>query len=279
MTKLRADLHNHLRTSSNLQPEDFNRAIDIARERLGPDGTFSIANFGDKRYEKFAGLRGYERVYVGENNSAVYVPSKKVLVVKAQEVPTKQGHLLVLGLGFEQHLKPNQDLEYTIREADEKTTGEAAKVADHPFFLAGIGPYLQQHPKLLEQLDGIEIHNGEAIFGNANKKARDFYNQVKSDYPNLGALSSSDGHSFYELGKSWTEIDFPDIDNPAQFVPSLKQAIRATNSQTPYHNHVSYAGFIDHALDLAFITKVAPRIGMAKMFETDRPEEKDLNTI
>lgn len=267
----KADLHNHLRTSSNLKHEDFNLAIDIASKKLGKNGKensiFGLANFYDKRYEQFIGLKGYERTYVGENRTAIYIPEKKVLVVKAQEVPTKQGHVLVLGLGDNVHIKRYITLEDTLKEAEDKN---GVIVADHPFFISGIGPYLQQHAELLEHLDAIEIHNGEAIYG--NRKAKEFYAEQKPSHIDLGALSSSDGHSFYELAKNWTEINFPDIEQPKEFLQSLKKSIRNTNQFTPRKNYISYFGFIDHATDLVFITKIAPRIGLKKLFETDRPD-------
>jgi hypothetical protein len=51
--KIKADLHNHLRTSSNISYSDFNNSIDIALDRLGSGGMFGMINFDDKRYEKY----------------------------------------------------------------------------------------------------------------------------------------------------------------------------------------------------------------------------------
>ena len=67
MTKVKADLHNHLRTSSILRNEDFNQAIDLASKRLGSSGIFAMVNFYDKRYENFISLKGYNRDSLGEN--------------------------------------------------------------------------------------------------------------------------------------------------------------------------------------------------------------------
>lgn len=271
MTKSRADLHNHLRTSSNIREQDFYRAIDLASQRLGEYGIFALVNFADKRYEHFIAQynpKTCTRQDIGEDRNAIYIPERKVLIVKGQEVPTKQGHLLVLGLPYNKHIKQHQTLEDTIKQAMDLN---AIKIADHPFFKAGIGPYLKQNPELIAFLDGIETHNGEAVYGNKEAEIFHrlcFYNQ----FPNLGGLSSSDGHSFDELGRSWTEIDFPDITDSKRFVPSLRKSIRSTNPKTPRQEHTSYFGCLYHLLGLAFITKIAPKIGLAKMFETDRPE-------
>lgn len=265
--KSKADLHNHLRTFTKRDFNnngDFNRAIDIIARRLGENGVVSVTTFDDRNYERFidSDSKGYERVPVGINKQGVYVPEKKVLIVKSQEVPTKRGHLLVLGLGYDENLKQNRSLEETISEADDKTNGEAIKIADHMFFASGVGFYLEYCPELIHYFDAFEI-NGEAVYG--NKKAKRFYSKVKPKNPQLGILFSSDGHSFHELGKSWTEIDFPDIENPNEFIFTLKQEINSTNLKTPRREHVSYLGFADHAAKLA-ARELGVKLGFGKYF-------------
>lgn len=102
--KIKADLHNHLRTSSIFENSDFNNSIDTASKKLGGGACFGLINMHDRRYEKFADLKGYEREWIGDNKNGIYIPEKDVLVVRGQEVTTKQGHLLV-GLGYDVHLK------------------------------------------------------------------------------------------------------------------------------------------------------------------------------
>ncbi len=218
--KVRADLHNHLRTLSNLRQKDFNIIIDLARQRLGENGIFAFVNFNDKRYERFIGLKGYERDYIREDRTAVYVPEKQVLVVKGQEIPTKQGHLLVLGIGCDEHIKPDRTLEDTLKEAGDKN---AIVIEPHGYSKNGIGFYLEDNIGLYFHLNAVETHNGETL-RKVNQKARTRYRELKSLYPyiNLGALSSSDGHSFHELGTNWTEIEMPDLENPLRFVHSLR---------------------------------------------------------
>lgn len=260
MVLVKADLHNHLRTSSNLKQEDFNRAIDLAEKRLGKNSIFALANFSDNKYEQFTGLRGYERQYLGENKNAIYVPSKKVLVIKAQEIPTQQGHVSALGLHYNQQIQEHRSLEETLEEIDNATDGEAIKIASHPFFQYGIGDYLQKHPDLLEFLDAIEIHNGEAMFG--NQEALAFYKELfKQSFP-IGALSVSDGHSFHELGTNWTSIEFPET-NPMNFLHSLKYSIRDTNHYTSKKTSTSYLGAAGHLMRIktsAALNSLATRI-------------------
>ncbi len=267
--KVKADFHNHIRTASRLSEDDFNRAIETAYQRLGDGGTFGMINFNDKRYEKLISLGGYEREYIGEYRNAVYVQNDSgdgILVVKGQEVPTKQGHLLILGLGYDEHIKQNRTIEDTIKEAKDKN---ATIVLDHPFFreVGGAGYYFREKPCLLSDIDAIEVHNGEAaIRPLANWRARNLFNTIVT-YP-TGALSSSDGHSLYELGKSWTEINEIDREN---FSESLRKSVQNTKKANR-ENYSSKIGAIDHMTDMFFVSKVAPKIKLGWMFETERPE-------
>lgn len=263
--KVKADLHNHLRTSSNLQQRDFNLAIDTARQRLDENGIFALVNFADRRYEQFIGLPGYERIYLGDKKQGVYVPEKRVLVVKGEEIGTRQGHLLVLGLGYKQHLKQGRSLEDTLKEAKEQ---RSICIADHAFSHNGIGSYLEANPELIRELDALEVHNGETL-PKANKRALDFYLSQLLTKNYIGALASSDGHSFYELGRSWTRINFPEPSN--QFIENLRRSILNAGEGTDMRLHTSYIGMIDHIADLLFILNIAPKIGLAHLFETDRP--------
>jgi hypothetical protein len=277
---VKADLHNHLRTSSNLSDSDFNATINTSLRRLGPEGIVGLVNFDDKRYEQFINLKGYERTYVGEKSNGIYAYAPRqrgIFVIKGQEVPTQEGHLLVFGLGKDVHLKQHRNLKDTLKEAKDNN---GIVVVDHPFHSHGLGTYLEHNKDMINEIDAIEVHNGEAALGlphtpfpyRANQKAQEFYDRMKQEFPHLGALSSSDGHSLYEIGSSWTEIGEPDIWHNYRFVDSLRDSVRDTNNQTSAKRSNSVVGALDHMLDLAFIIKVAPKIGLSKRFETERPQ-------
>src|SRR3989344_1224638 len=121
MALVKADLHNHWRTSSRFRKRDLNHAVDVAGNRLGSNGLIGLVNFSDRRYEMTINSPGYERDYLGENKNGVrvYGSNGTLIIVKGQEVPTKQGHILVLGLGVDKHLKERGTLEETIAEADD----------------------------------------------------------------------------------------------------------------------------------------------------------------
>ena len=103
MSKIKAALHEHLKTTSKLRKNSFDRAFHNAIYRLGPQCLVSVIDFDDKRYKSFIGLPGYPRDYIGEDKRAVRVHSRMgdidYIVVHDEEVTTKQCHLLVHGLG------------------------------------------------------------------------------------------------------------------------------------------------------------------------------------
>ena len=274
--KVKADLHNHLRTSSIFRDSDFNKGMDVASKRLGSGGVIGIVNCDDQRYEVISGLRGYNREFVGEQKNGFYVSEKDVLAVKAQEVATEDGDLLVLGLGKDVHVKQHQPLNDTLKEAKDK---DGIVVAVHPFAHGGIGEYLLMNPYSLGDLDAIETYNGQVAFGipkspfpvGANQKAQKLYDEMKGVFPNLGSLTCSDGHSMWEIGRSWTMIDELNL-NPSQFNDSLRNAVRNTDNNTVTQRKNGAVGMIKHIADLAFIIGVAPKIGMADNYKVDRPE-------
>lgn len=234
---VKADLHSHLRTTSYWQEGDFNRAVDVAQRRLGEGGIFGLVNFSDTRYETFSGLTGYDRDFVGEGKNAVYVPQKDIFIVRGQEVPTQQGHLLVLGLPKDVHLRERRSLEDAIKEARDSN---GIIIADHPFYREGIGPCIQDKPELVKQFDAFEVFNGEASLWipgltprHANRNASDFYSKRRYEFKwhtKVGDVVSSDGHSFFELGRCWTALDIsPTLTTEAsseKFVNALRESIR-----------------------------------------------------
>lgn len=272
---VKADLHNHLRTSGRYYEGDFNRVVEHASRKLGAGAVLGVINFLDWRYEHLINSKGYERQNLGENKNGIYVPEKDIYLIRGQEIPTKEGHLLVLGTGEGSYLKKERKIEDTIKEAKDQN---AIIVVEHPFYLAGLGSYLEKNLELLEQVDAIEIYNSTAAFGlpfspfpfRANKKAQEFYAKIKQDFPHLGAISSSDGHSFYEVGSSWTEIKKP---SNKDFVSALRDSIRETNLNTPRKTKSSVFGSLDHLVDLVLITQIGFRIGLEDFYRgPDRPE-------
>lgn len=265
MVKVKADLHNHLRTSSNMEGL-FNKVVDKTREKLGPGGIIAVANYNDERYESLVNQKGYERSYIG---NATYIPEKNVLIYKAEEVPTKQGDLLVLGISENKHLKPGRSLEDSLKEAKDNN---GINCGVHEFYFAGVGPYLKRHQHILEYFDGFEIHNGEAVIyipriapANANKKAQEFYdNIIKPSWLQIGGFSSSDGHSIFEIGSSYTTIEEPPILFAEKLNESIRRSIKHHRDFSKDKRSNSYIGSLKHIAELGWF-KVEQRIKSFKI--------------
>ena len=260
---IRADLHNHLKSGSYMSTGIFNKAIDRARNRLGKYGIMGLVNFSDHRYEDFSELKGYERE---DKGNAIYIPEKEILVVKGQEIPTKQGHLLVLGLEKGKYLQENRTVEDTIKEAKDNN---GIIIADHPFYIAGIGIYLSRNTHLIGDIDALEVFNGEAVWipgltpRNSNKKAEEFYTRCLECNPKIAGISSSDGHSLYEIGNCSTNIrclpEYKEINDSEDLIKNIRKSLQVYDPLFSPVNRASRIGAIDHIVDLALVTKVSKK--------------------
>ncbi len=243
--EIKADFQNHWTTKSRvLNPHEVaGRILDS----LGKGGLCGLVNYSDRRYEAFA-ERADGLPMVTRLANAVYFAGRDVLVVKGEEVPTADGDLLVMGLNEDKHLSPKKSLEYSLKEAHEN---EGVVIITTPFFgISRVGEIIQKNPKLLSLVDAIEVHDGEAL-KSANKKAKEFYNNVIKDYyPHLGQLASSDGHSFMEVGSSCTKLSMPQysqIHSAHQLRDNLRQAVRESKSDENLHKSNSVMGALIHA--------------------------------
>lgn len=264
--KIKADLHNHLSTVR----EDLSglaiKSVERASKNLGSHGIIGIINAQDKgigRYETFiSGLRSYNIEDIG---NAVYIPKKAIYVVRGQEVFTKdqRGHLLVLGLNRGTVLEDRICLEDTLKQA--KDSGSVI-ILDHPCFADGvIARNPEKYLEFLEKglVDGIEVHNGEAWlpipgYFLANRKAQGLFGQLMQRY-NIGAISSSDGHSVREIGSSYTLLGQPDFENADKLRETLRKAIREHKDFSQDRQTNSYFLALNHGLKVAslrFLSKL-----------------------
>ena len=175
-------------------------------------------------------------------------------------------------------LKNSISLEDTLKKARDNC---GTMIVDHPFYLKGIGNYLEKNLKLLKYIDAIEVYNGEAAFGlpvgpfpkNANEKAQKFYSEVRKDFPHLGAIASSDGHSISEIGSSYTEIDKPEYNK--NFIYSLRNSVRDANLNDCKKMNPSFFSSMKHISELVGII-ASEKVGY-KGFKTERPDELGLS--
>jgi hypothetical protein len=216
---------------------------------LGENGVLGLTNFNDSRYESFINLKGYDRQNLG---NAVYIPEKKILIIKGQEIPTKEGHILALGIKENKHLKEGNSLDETIKEIKDNN---GIIIADHPFFKYGLGDYLGKNLNYLNDLDAIEIFNGECVGipgltpFKSNNKSSEFLKEIRKKGYSLGGIATSDSHSFYEIGKNYSLLDTIDLKNSETITSSLRKEIKSSDS---YHGKTSLIGLCDHIACLGY---------------------------
>lgn len=230
-----ADIHNHLRVNGKSLEGDLNKVADFSRARLMKGGIVGIVNLNDFRYENLVNQPGYDRTFFGNGNCLAYIPEKEICIIKGQEIETNQGNILVFGVDSKKNIRSGKNIEETIKEAKDYNS---TIILTNPFYAQGIGEYLIKKHEILQDIDAIEIHNSEAEFGfpigpipeGTNEESREFYEHfVSRVFPGVGAISSSDGHSFNEIGSSYTSLYGVEKKN---FNESFKKAIRQTDLST-----------------------------------------------
>ncbi|MEK6935784.1 MAG: PHP-associated domain-containing protein [Nanoarchaeota archaeon] len=266
--KIKADMHNHFSTLENIGENIFDRAMDVAQKNLDAGGLFGVINAQDKgigRYETFLKQGGKNAEDLG---NAFYVPNKNIYVIKGQEVFSEKGHILVLGLNKGVRLQDYRTLEDSFKEAKDNN---GIIVLDHPCFLDGV---ITENPEnYLEyfknnNVDGTEVHNGEAwlpvrgcIFKNANKKIQElFYNQIINKF-DIGAISTSDGHSVREIGMNYTLLEQPDFSNPEKLIESLRKSIREHKDFSQDKQTNAYLDALNHSVKVAGL-RIASKLGL-----------------
>ena len=256
--RIAADLHNHLGRYGIFR--SFNDVRDTASRNLGENGILGIVDCDDSRYKNFVEFRGgYRRADIG---NAVYVPDKRILIVRGQEVFTKEGHVLVLGVQKGKNIKSKR-LEDALKEA---TDLGGIKIADHPFYRGGIIESIKKNPSLLSYFDSWEVYNAGAelsLFGllpkNANMKANDFYYIViRNSGHDVGACSFSDGHSTDIIGRSYTLLPFPNIRNSTALASSLRESLRKTKELVYLINNPSKIDALKHLFNVLFLNRISP---------------------
>lgn len=161
-------------------------------------------------------------------------------VVGTEEILTKQGHLLIVGIPSYENIQKDTrtlSLEDALKSADDIN---GIKIAVHPFGLSGIGEYFANpnYRELFRKLDGWEVYNSSAELAipgflpfNANEKSIQFYSFGTLKYSGIGACAFTDGHSAEVVGKSYTEL-YPEKEVS---VDSLRDAIKENTAYRTLH--------------------------------------------
>jgi len=239
----KTDLHNHFTTLSvKLEPD---KVIENVYRRLGRGGVCGLLNYSDRRFEAFAEQAGNGSHRMERFGNTVYFPDFDIHIVRGEEVPTEQGDLIVLALPENVFLTQKRSIGYSLSEGHELG---GINYITTPFYRSSIGQQLRDLPELLDVVDVMEINNGLASH-KANSKAQSLYDWATDrQHARIGAVSSSDGHTFREVGSSFTTFHTPDdmdLTDPETFTENLRDMIKY---KPRIHNHKrSLLGFWWHA--------------------------------
>ena len=254
---MKADLHNHLGT--NGANPGFDETIDLVHNKLGHYSMFGIVNSDDSRYERFVEQRGkYDRQII-DGGKAVYVPKRGVLVVKCQEMFTKEGHILAIATPYGKNVK-TKDAKDAIKEA--KDLGGILS-AVHPYYREGIGNFLESNPELIEEFSSWEIYNGSAEFSfplvlprNSNKKSAEFYfnSILKNSRLNIGVSSFTDGHEVNVVGRCYTHLEIDGDFYSKDFVERLDNALRKVKTWDRLHTRPNKTDAAIHTFNMVVAT-------------------------
>ncbi len=239
------DLHQHIQQEPDVSKLSFNKVVDLIRETYGERCIVGVVNFrdvntrglrDDRRYEDFTNLKGYKRQNYGD-----HINVGQVRIIKVQEIPAihegMEVHIICVGLKEEEHIEPRRNLLEVLSEIKRRNL---ISIIDHPFARAGIGRYLAKdktlEKKVLSSVTGIELFNGltERSFpfvgdGNSNKRTQEYFDSIKEEYPNLGAIVGTDGQSLKALryaSYSLLDIQTDEENFDLQLVQRLQKAIR-----------------------------------------------------
>lgn len=245
----KVDFQNHWTTKSRvLCPINVFRQ---ASERLGTNGIAGLVNYNDQRYEAFA-----ERALDFDIGNAVYSSAFETMIVKGEEIGTQEGDLLVMGLPKGKNLtrypeKRKRTLEDTMREAVDEN---GIVIITTPFFRSRVGETMLQNPELWKYVDAVEVHNGN-VSRKPKDKAIGLYHIGRQENPSMGVLASSDGHSFREVGTSYTRMSVPKLDTikkPEKVVEALKEALK----ETSFPDFKERRNYVDPAIHAGIIGAV-----------------------
>ena len=212
--------------------------------------TLVFTNFADSRYEdlKKTALKLSGNYNFLDNGRVFYVSydDKIFTVIKGQEVPTKQGHILTVGAASD--ITDYKDIKETIEEAKDK---DAIVIADHPYTTLHGGMGEGNLERYLDQWDAIEVFNAQNINlvpfllnqKLSNEKAREFAKKH-----NLPGIATSDSHRLNEIAVSY--ITFKEkfgVMDTDKLIDNLRRIIRNKQFEA-IERYNSWGSFVSWAV-------------------------------
>jgi len=248
------DLHTHLFTNwerGRFSLERASRGVDDIIDSIkyaGLDG-IALVNFGDIRFEEFAAKA---RVHFGRYklmreivNALSFTDGDSVFrVIRGQEIPTSEGHVLALGGNGFARIPRGLSLKDTLDEAD---NAGIPVIADHPLGYMGIGE--KKLNDYSERFAAYELFNGN-------------YRIVRDFAGDLNGIAVSDSHNRKDLGNGHVnfsrDIDFSRENN-------LRDSLRAMLSSGEFRVSVRrrnpLSSRVGHIVTALYDSKVRLKLG------------------
>lgn len=245
MENVNADLHAHLRMPENqnqfrYSPPD--RAVKFLQGRLGAGGIIGIINTPEDRgnYELFIQTLPFGRSKAVIGDCFVYLPREDLLFLRGVETKTLDGPLTGLCVPKQTRFPEKETWQETAERIQE---AGGLSILPRPYSTKGIISTLKADKqreeellKLIEQIDAIEIFTGDRSYSERNSPPRErdtrpltLYNSLKTNYPDTGAIGTSDSCSLTETGIVYTCLYLPEkvreLVNAGLIIKEVKNAV------------------------------------------------------
>jgi hypothetical protein len=204
---IKGDFHTH--TKYSIEPKTL--SIFEARARYGPLDLIKTAIARGLNVLAITDHDTLQGAEIGEKLVKKEGLSDKILLIKGEEISSREGH--ILGIGINKVIKPGMSAIETI-DAIKKQGG--VSIIPHPFSPYGIRNIIFN----LKKFDGMETVNPFASFSRGNKKAQHMINLF-----DVASIGSTDAHTLGVIGRVFTKL-WCDTD-----VDSVLNAIRKKQTE------------------------------------------------
>ena len=167
---------------------------------------------------------------VDDNLLIVEKDRKQIIIPKAMEARSKEGHILLIG-----YKNINNPEDYTVEDLTDMAHYEGGIVIPaHPFIKKFGGMGREGLDKIKDDVDAVEVFNAQAIL-----YLKKFNNEAKeyADQNNLGKVCSNDSHDISGIAYSYMIIpkELINLNDGKQFITSFKEFLNQTKNEKIYN--------------------------------------------
>jgi len=261
--KMKLDLHAHFFTNWKQGRFSLERAprtprfiIDAARSK-GIDG-FALTNFGDsgewkEAYEEFCfhardmeNLGGYKVAKRIKNAIVFELDGNFFYVIKAQEIPSREGHILSIGLDEGEKVPSGLSLEDSLKVAG----GIGISNADHPFGLMGIGiNNLKKYRNLIDVFEKNMNFESRLFYPILGRNPREEEMNWLQEEIGVNWIAVSDCHNRRDIGNGYIEtFKCPDFSSSENLRGSMKDILKSREYNAVIKKANSILSLLGHIL-------------------------------